>query len=301
MNRIKGLQTVLEGVEKESGFNFTKHTTYGCGGVARTAYYPKTVEQATAVYDHLKQSGKSFEIIGNGSNILAADGGYAGEVVSTKYLQGIEHTSPNSFLCYAGSTVTQILEFCKTHGFSGLEYLAGIPASCGGLVFMNGGAGGKHISENVKSVQIYDGKIKTLTNKSCHFGNKHSIMRDIDCLILSTEFNFTTKTTEKVASEIEYYLEKRRMQPKGKSCGCVFKNYDGISAGKLIDDAGLKGLSIGGAVVSCEHANFIINTGTCSSDVYALIKEVKRRVYEKTGILLEEEVVYIGDFNDSFS
>ncbi len=300
MNRKMHLQTVLDDVEKINGFSFTKHTTYGSGGVARMAYFPKTLEQVSAVYDYLKQSGKDFVPLGNGSNILAADSGYIGDVIATKYLQQIEQISPNSILCYAGATVTQILNFCKMHGLGGLEYLVGIPASCGGLVYMNGGAGGTRISDSVNKVHIYDGEFKVLTNKSCHFGNKHSIMRDIDCLILAVEFKVEQKSAEQIDADIEFYLNKRRIQPKGKSCGCVFKNAGEISAGKLIDEVGLKGLTIGGATVSCEHANFIINTGTRSSDVYALIQEVKRRVFEKTGILLEEEVVYIGDFNDSF-
>ncbi|MDE5943529.1 MAG: UDP-N-acetylmuramate dehydrogenase, partial [Clostridia bacterium] len=263
-------------------------------------YYPETLEQAAAVYDFFKQSGKKYVTVGNGSNILAADSGFDGEVIDTKNLRKIERVSQNSFLCYAGTTVARILQYCKTHGFGGLEYLVGIPASLGGLVYMNGGAGGKYICENVKSVLIYDGEFKTLTNKSCLFGNKHSIMRDIDCLILAAELNFTPKSSDEIAADTEYYLKKRRIQPIGKSCGCVFKNSGDLSAGKLIDEAGLKGLSIGGATVSRDHANFIINTGTSSSDVYKLIQEVKRRVLEKTGILLEEEVVYIGDFNDTF-
>ncbi|MDE7452912.1 MAG: UDP-N-acetylmuramate dehydrogenase [Clostridia bacterium] len=300
MSLNKDLQTVIDGVEKESGFSFAKHTTYGCGGVAKEAYYPKTIEQAAAVYDYIKLTKKNFVTLGNGSNVLAADGGFDGVVIATKFFQGIEQKSADSILCYAGTTAQQILKYCKTHGLGGLEYIVGIPATCGGLVYMNGGAGGMYISNNVKSVLIYDGEFKTLTNKSCQFGNKHSIMRDIDCMILAAEFSLAPKSAEDIEWDIEYYLSKRRMQPKGKSCGCVFKNTSEVSAGKLIDDLGLKGLSRGSAAVSSEHANFILNSGTCSSDVYALIKEVKSKVLEKTGILLEEEVVYIGDFNDSF-
>ncbi|MDE6868824.1 MAG: hypothetical protein K2J83_06775, partial [Clostridia bacterium] len=118
---------------------------------------------------------------------------------------------------------------------------------------------------------------------------------------LAAELTFTPKSSQEIASEVDCYLKKRRFQTRGRSCGCVFKNSGEISAGKLIDEAGLKGLSIGGATVSRDHANFIINSGTRSSDVYKLIKEVKRIVLEKTGILLVEEVVYIGDFNDTFS
>ncbi len=300
MNIEDSLDTVFKSVKKVSGFNFTKHTTYGCGGNANSAYYPETPEQAAAVYKNLKQRGDRFITLGNGSNVLVADGGFDGEVIATKYLQGTRQSSPDSFMCFAGTTVANILKFCKANGFGGLEYLVGIPATCGGLVYMNGGAAGKYICENIKNVYIYDGEFRVLTNKECQFGNKHSIMRDIDCIILAAEFNFIPKSQKDIETDSAYYLEKRRKHPKGKSCGCVFKNVGGISAGKLIDETGLKGLTIGGAAVSRDHANFILNTGTRSADVYALIKEVKRRVLDKTGILLEEEVVYIGDFNDSF-
>ncbi|MDE6105420.1 MAG: UDP-N-acetylmuramate dehydrogenase, partial [Clostridia bacterium] len=128
----------------------------------------------------------------------------------------------------------------------------------------------------------------------------YSTMRDINCVILGAELKFTLQSATEIKEKINEYLERRRFHPKGRSCGCVFKNVNGISAGKLIDEAGLKGLSIGGATVSREHANFIINRGGKAEDVYLLIKEVKRRVFERTGIRLEDEVVYIGEFNDTF-
>ena len=180
--------------------------------------------------------------------------------------------------------------------FNGLEYLAGIPATCGGLAFMNGGAAGRYVCGEIIKVKFFDGKLRDISNKSCNFGNKYSIMRDINGLILGAEFKLKPQDKETVRKNIQTRLKGRNALPKGKSCGCVFKNPDGVSAGKIIDDAGLKGLSRGGAFVSGEHGNFIMNTGNSSSDVYALIKEVKRKVFETDGINLEEEVIYIGDF-----
>ena len=121
-------------------------------------------------------------------------------------------------------------------------------------------------------------------------------MRDIKCLILGTELALKRTSAKNVAANIKKRLSERGVLPRGKSCGCVFENYCGVSAGRLIEDAGLKGAHSGSAFISEKHANFIINEGKASSDVYALIQQAKREVYNKFGITLREEVCYIGDF-----
>ncbi|MDE5722488.1 MAG: UDP-N-acetylmuramate dehydrogenase [Clostridia bacterium] len=291
---------IFQGVRREEKFDFSKHTTYGLGGSAGVAYYPENEKQTIAVFDYLSFNGKKFVTLGNGSNVLVSDNNFDGAVLMTKALTGLRRTGENTFFCQAGTTVSSLLKYCVSNGFGGLEYLAGIPATLGGLLFMNGGAGGKYIESNVVNVKFYDGKIHSFSNKNCRFGNKYSTMRDINCIILGAELRFTPQSDTVIKQKISEYLERRRFHPKGRSCGCIFKNVNGISAGKLIDDSGLKGFSIGGATVSCEHANFIISRGGSSSDVYLLINEVKRRVLEHTGIRLEEEVIYIGEFNDTF-
>ncbi|MBD5584225.1 MAG: UDP-N-acetylmuramate dehydrogenase [Clostridia bacterium] len=287
---------LLNRVITEDDFSFSKHTTYGLGGKAKRAYFPKTVDEAVAVFKYIQESGDKFAILGNGSNILASDGYFDGAVICTKYLQGIEFEDGNINVL-AGTTVPSLLSFCVKNGLSGLEYLAGIPASVGGLALMNGGINTNHIDANIVSVDVFDGKIRNLSNKNCNFGNKHSTMRDIIALILSVKLLVSQSTPEEVQRNIDNYLNLRKIQPKGKSCGCVFKNPQGYSAGKLIDDAGLKGFKYGCAEVSKEHANFIINNGACANDVYTLINLVKSTVYEKFTVNLEEEVVYIGEFN----
>lgn len=284
------------GIPFENNFSFARHTTYGCGGTAARAYYPRTEEEGIAVYDYLSQNEIPFAVLGNGSDILASDLGFKGEIIATKGLDLIRRTDRGSLLCGAGVTVGALLKYCASNGCGGLEYIAGIPATVGGLAYMNGGAGGAYICNNVVSVRLYDGEIRNLTNKQCCFGYKYSTMRDIKSLILAVELSFLPDSGEAVAGRVRKYLDKRAWHPRGKSCGCVFKNPEGLSAGKLIEDAGLKGLTIGCARVSEQHANFIINGGSSSADVFRLIGEVRRRVYEATGIRLEEEVIYIGDF-----
>ncbi len=281
-------------------FDLSKNTTYGLGGMCRAAFYPKTEEEAIAAYCELKSSGEKFFVLGRGSNMLVSDRFYDGYVICTSKLKGIFLTGENQLTCLSGTTVSELMNFTRKNGFSGTEFLAGIPASVGGLTFMNGGAGGKYISDICESVTVFSDKLHVFDNSACDFGYKHSIMRDINCFILSTTLTVETSTCEKVTQNISKYLHARLSIPHGKSCGCVFKNPQGLSAGKLVEECGLKGFGIGGAKVSPEHANFIINCGGSADNVYRTIKFVKEKVYEKFGVLLEEEVVYIGDFNDSY-
>lgn len=294
---MRRLENAVKSVKTELNFDFSKHTTYGLGGKAKIAYFPTNEAEAVAVYKYLKDSKEKFIILGKGSNLLVSDNYYNGAVICTRYLQGVE-IDGNCLKILSGTTVQQLLTFCVKNGITGFEYLAAIPASIGGLAVMNGGTSDKRIGSNILSIKVFDGKIREFPHKNCNFGNKHSTMSDINALVLAVYAGFELEKSEKVEENINNYLDRRKEQPRGKSCGCVFKNPEGLSAGKLIDDSGLKGLKIGGAEVSREHANFIINNGGRSKDVYALIKTVKKAVYDATGINLEEEVIYIGEFND---
>lgn len=275
------------------------YTTYGLGGLAKKIYFPKTPLQAKAAFDEAVSNGERIVILGNGSDVLIADGYYDGSVICMRETKGIIRIKNDELICLSGTTVLQLLNYCKRRSLGGLEYLYGIPATIGGLACMNGGAQGKYICQNVVNVRLYNGKNVTLSNKSCNFYKKHSTMRDINSLILYVTLKVFSSTSEEIERTLSVYKEKRVHQPTGRSCGCVFVNPDCCSAGYLIDKCGLKNFRIGGAVVSPEHANFIINDGGTAEDVKAVIRFVKRRVYETYGIILEDEVVYIGDFNDS--
>ncbi len=289
---------IFDGVLTEKSFSFAENTTYGLGGRAKAAFFPDSAEQAIAVFDYLKKSGEKFVVMGCGSNVLAADGNYDGYVISTKLLKGI-YSDGDYLYCESGVTVAALMKFCLNSGLGGYEYLAGIPATVGGLALMNGGIPQRHIGEDILSVDYFDGQRYEILNKSCNFGNKYSTMRDINGLILGLKLSKYAVNRETSIQNLSYFIEKRKNQPHGKSCGCVFKNPTGGSAGKLIDCAGLKGLRCGGAFVSEKHANFIINGGGTACDVFKLIRTVKNKVYERFGVMLEEEVVYIGEFNET--
>ncbi|MDE7076841.1 MAG: UDP-N-acetylmuramate dehydrogenase [Clostridia bacterium] len=285
-------------IKQVAPFTFAKNTTYGLGGNALKAYYPRTPWQAKQVYDNLKSCGTRFEIVGCGSNLLVSDSGMEGEVISTRDLRGIIRLSADKLLCLAGTRISELLAYCKNHSLGGLEYLYGIPATVGGAAYMNAGVSGFAIGDNIVDVCVYDGKIAHFSHEMCKFGYRRSTMRDINALILSIIVKVDECSLQDIDDRISYFKNRRSHLPKGKSCGCVFKNPEGYCAGKLIDFAGLKGYKVGGARVSDIHADFILNEGATANDVKTLINLVKSRVFEKFGIVLEEEVVYIGEFND---
>lgn len=290
----------LSDIKSIPDFELSKNTTYGLGGKCRIAYFPKTEDEAERVFKISKSKNDKIVVLGNGSNILASDTYFDGCIISTLNLNKIVQIDSNKIMCQSGVKVAELLHFCEARHLGGLEFLFGIPATVGGLTYMNGGAGGQYLGEKISSVKIFSDKIDYLTNAQCAFGDKHSTMRDIDCVILSTIIEVETSSSHRIKENIEFYRKRRINQPKGKSCGCIFKNPPGLSAGKLIDDCGLKGKRIGGAYVSCNHANFIINDGGTADNVYALINYVKNCVFDCSGIKLNEEVVYIGEFNDTF-
>ena len=161
---------------------------------------------------------------------------------------------------------------------------------------MNAGIGTYSVSQNIVNIDYfgdYYGKISAL---ECNFGYRQSTMRNINGLILAVMLNLAPATIDEIDEKIAYFKSKRAHLPKGRSCGCVFKNGANYSSGELIDKAGLKGMHCGGAYISPEHANFIINGGGSSNDVKKLIELTKQKVLNKFGIELQEEVVYIGEF-----
>ncbi|MGN0812815.1 MAG: UDP-N-acetylmuramate dehydrogenase [Candidatus Coproplasma sp.] len=294
-----GLSTSLK-VKQADGFTFANNTTYKLGGNAKLSFFPQNICQAISAFEHCRKNGYKTFIIGNGSNVLASDSGFDGTVISTKKLSGIIRLNNNRLFCLAGTPVAKLLNYCKRHGLSGVEYLTKIPATVGGAAFMNAGAAGKYIGGNIQKVLVYTDKKVYINNNQCNFRYKHSTMRDINCLILAVVLQLEAKPIEEIEDNLEHYSSLRQHLPKGRSCGCVFKNGDNYSAGELIERAGLKGIRCGGAVVSTQHANFIINEGNCANDVKRLIELVKYFVMLKFGIELAEEVVYIGEFDETY-
>lgn len=280
----------------EQGINYLKdqplknYGTYGTGGIAKIVVFPKNQTQLKSCLTD------ECAVIGNGSNVLFSDKGYSGALIVTKEVNEIE-VRGTTVIAEAGVSLAKLRECCELNCLSGLEFTEGIPATVGGATCMNAGCFSKSLSDVISYVvtnkRIYN-------NTDCQFAYRSSIFTDNGGkeAILRVCFLLKPSESDVIEAKLEKFKKLRKSsQPHGKSCGSVFLN-DGYFAGKLIDQANLKGYKIGGAKVSQKHGNFIINEGGTSSDIYKLIKHIKRVVYEVHGVKLKEELKYIGNFDD---
>lgn len=282
--------------ESERPFDFSKHSSVGCGGCARIAFYPHSEEEVRALVSRLKSDGNDYITLGNLTNVLPSDEGVKKAVVSTKKLTRIELSEEeNAVYAEAGASSGALLRVLKKAGMSGAEFLIGIPCTLGGALYMNAGAGGKYISEIVESVRVYRaGEILTLSAADCKYSYKNSVFMQTEDIILGGTLRLEKSDEKTVAAREKYWLNKRAHLPKGKSMGCTFKNPDGVGAGELIDRTGLKGLRVGGARVSEEHANFIINDRKATArQIKTLIGIIKNAVFAQYGVTLQEEIRYL--------
>ncbi|MBQ7374042.1 MAG: UDP-N-acetylmuramate dehydrogenase [Clostridia bacterium] len=269
--------------------------TYQTGGRAKLAVFPNSIQKARFVFDEIKNANLPYSVLGGGSNLLVSDDGYDGVLVCSHDLKGLS-VSGNLVTCMAGERVSDFLKFTLLSSLGGVEFLSGIPATVGGVVAMNAGCFGKNAGDYVSYVTSTSG---IYSFADCGFDYRTSRFKEQKDMILSVCFNLENVEYEQSESKSEYFLKLRKgKQPKGRSCGSVFKN-DGYVAGKVIESCALKGYQIGGAKVSERHANFIIADKTAKSqDVKKLIEFIKRTVKEKKGISLQEEIEYLGNFED---
>ena len=275
-----------------------KHTALGVGGKAKyfaevDSLYGLNLLTALAQRYRVK-----YKIIGNGTNVLVSDKGYDGVIVCLKKLSDV-FFKRDEVRARAGANLDKLIKFAVDHRLTGLEALSGIPATVGGAVVMNAGAFGHNISDRITTVEtLHNGKIKIYDKDDCKFGYRKSRFLGKKETVVSASFKLDHSDREEINARIKNYREQRKnVQPSGKSCGSVFKNPPKLSAGALVDKAGLKGYSVGGAKISERHGNFIL---TCSrataTDVYALINYIKEEINKIFGVRLTEEVEYVGEF-----
>ncbi|MCL7043697.1 hypothetical protein MKW94_027639 [Papaver nudicaule] len=239
-----------------------------------------------------------FLIIGKGSNCLFDDAGFDGCVILNR-IDFIEETKPGIYRVGSGYPFNQLGVRCSNDGFTGLEFASGVPGTVGGGAFMNAGANGQEISDAIYSVEILqtDGRLETINRNDLAFGYRKSSFQDMQDLAAIVAVTFKLKPFPSAREQQKEYLTKRRLsQPLGeRSAGSVFKNPEGIgvSAGELIEKAGLKGFRLGNAKISEMHANFFINCGSTSKDMIELINLVKEKVKDKFKVELREEIQYV--------
>lgn len=278
----------------QADYSLAKRSCIGCGGNAKFALFPNDEKELAALLGVLQANGFSYRVLGNLSNVLPPDGEYPKIPILTECINQIKIDGDEVY-AGAGTSSGKLLRFCKERGLVGGEFLTGIPCFVGGATYMNAGVRGAYMQEIVSGVLVYvDGQTVKLTAKECQFSYKNSLFMHRDAVILGVYLKFKQDTPQAVEKAIAEYAQNRKNLPVGKSMGCVFKNPQGGIAGKLIEGAGLKGLTLGGATISEKHANFILNENACkSSTIKTLILLIKDRVQAEYGIRLQEEIIYI--------
>ncbi len=277
------------------------HTTFKIGGTADWFLTPRTEEQLSEVLKLLHKNNLSFFVLGNGSNLLVGDKGIRGVVLCLcKKMERIE-VFGDEIYAEAGAILSRVSNVALAAGLEGTEFSSGIPGTVGGAVYMNAGAYEHEMKEIIKSVRYMDmtGKIFESDCEECSFGYRTSKFSKGDYIVLGCTLKLRKGNPEEIRARIADYTQRRvSKQPLEKpSAGSTFKRPEGHFAGGLIEKAGLKGYSIGGAQVSEKHAGFVINTGTATAkDVLDLIEFIKKTVLEKFGVELEPEVKLIGEF-----
>lgn len=273
-----------------------RFTTFRIGGPADYYLEPKDREDLLKLIKYLKEIKYPYIIIGNGSNVLISDEGIRGAAINLEAGFTKIEVIKNKVYAEAGIRLSKLVDVCIEHSLVGIENLAGIPGTLGGAILMNAGAYGGEISDFIKLVEVIDDvEIKFLKKEECGFTYRKSNLENK--IILSAEFElpFGDKVKAKERRK-ELLLKRNKAQPvELPNAGSIFKNPPGDYAARLIEQAGLKGLTIGGAKVSEKHANFIVNFNNASAnDVIELMKIIQEKVYEKFGIMLEPEIKMIG-------
>lgn len=265
------------------------------GGIAKVIVYPDNFAKMILTVNFLVENKITYKVVGRISNILFRDEDIGIVLIKTDRLKSKEiHKNRISLFC--GDTLYENIIALAKEGYGGISELSGIPGSIGGMIAGNAGAFGKSISDVLSLAEIYipgERKVTIIKNEDIMFEYRNSIIKQSDFIILRAEITLESSDFYKTLKEISHFKEMRcNTQPVGyPSLGSVFKRPEGRYAAKLIEDAGLKGMSCGDMMVSEKHAGFFVNTGAATSrDFRMLIEKVKNAIYEKYGIKLEEEI-----------
>jgi len=285
--------------EIRRGAPMSEITSLRIGGSADLILYPREVEDLQRAIALCRAQGKGYLLLGNGTNLLVSDRGVREPLIHLS--PGFEEIRKQgtAVMAGAGAGLPQLLRFCGTNDLSGLEALAGIPGTVGGGIWMNAGSWGVEIGDLVSSLLVMDrtGGVRWVKREDIEFTYRGTNLPP-DEIILQGEFSLQQGEYSKITKRMEEFLRnKKETQPLFQpSAGSIFKNPPGMAAGKLIEEAGLKGMRRGDAMVSPLHANFIVNVGSARArDVLGLIACIRKRVYQEKGTKLELEVQIIGE------
>ena len=298
------MEDIIEFIEKNKigkhllNVDMKKYTSYRTGGKVRVMVFPKDEKKLIALLKYLKEKKAKYKILGNGSNTLFSDDTYEGVIIKLDALNQVVF-SKNKVRAGAGASLIYVSNQAMKKSLAGLEFAAGIPGTIGGAVYMNAGAYKSDMGYIVESVKVITPKFEVikLTNKEMNFHYRTSYLQKHPNFICIEATMKLQKGSREAIEEVVKDRRERRIasQPlEYPSCGSVFRNPEGLFAGKLIEDLGLKGYRIGGAMVSEKHANFIINYDHATSeDIHSLILYVKEEVKKKYDIDLKVEQEFV--------
>ncbi len=298
MQTLQQLENQLNtlGIPVRRDVALAPYTTFHIGGPITLMIEPPHEDALVAALRAARQSGVFSLVLGRGSNVLFPDEGIEGVAVRTCAVRNIE-IEGSLMTATCGATLAEIARTTQKAALTGLEFAHGIPGTLGGALFMNAGAYGGEMSQVIRSVRLYDterDEIITMSGEQMEFSYRHSIVQSHpEWTVLSATMVLTQDDPEAIEARMQDYMQRRRdKQPlEYPSAGSTFKRPEGAFAGQLIEQSGLKGYRIGGAMVSPKHAGFIINTGGATAlDVRRLIEHVRATVLRDHGIELESEV-----------
>lgn len=297
---LEALQQIVEKEKYEMNEPMSNHITFRAGGVA-DCYVKPSLEQLPEVIALCRQFQIPWQVIGNGSNLLVGDKGIRGVVIELGKNAGGVMVDGCIITAQAGAMLAAVSKQAAREGLAGMEFASGIPGTIGGAVVMNAGAYGGEMKNIIKSVTVLDrnGEKRTLSPEELELSYRHSCISKRGYIVLEAELELIPGEKEAIEARMEELKNQRiTKQPlEYPSAGSTFKRPEGYFAGKLIQDAGLCGLQIGGAQVSEKHCGFIINKDhATAADIDNLIKTVQNTVEQKFGVRLETEVKYIGEF-----
>lgn len=293
---MAALREAVPEIEVVANEPMSRHTTFAIGGPADLFISPKTTEQLAGALAAIRSCGVPFLLLGNGSNMLVADAGYRGAVICTTEMDDVRAGEDGTLVAQAGALLGRVARRAQRAGLTGAEFSGGIPGSVGGAVFMNAGAYDGQMAGIVEKTEYLDGEgnLRTLTGDEHCFGYRSSAFRaHPDWTVVRTTMRLQPGDPAAILDKMNDFAQRRRdKQPLNyPSAGSTFKRPEGYFAGRLIEDAGLKGVSVGAAQVSEKHAGFLINRGGATCDeMLRLIELVQQRVCEKFGVELECEV-----------
>ena len=280
-----------------------EYTSFRCGGKADLLVFPADEQELSDVLSYIRDHDVPYYILGNGSNILVKDGGFHGVIVAIGEAFAAVEAGEEPGTIRAGSAVllSRLAAFAQEHSLTGLEFAGGIPGSVGGAVYMNAGAYGgeiKDVLESVRLLPLTGGPAHEVPAEDLELGYRHSRLMEEGAVVLSAVFRLAPGDRAAIDGTMADLTKRRQdKQPlQYASAGSFFKRPPGYYAGRLVEDAGCKGLTVGDAQISPKHAGFLINRGhATATDILTLMHLVQARVLEQSGVLLEPEVRIIGD------